>query len=77
MAGDLHTVVAFMAVFWQPLRRAVTTRILPVLEQVQLPGFLSPSAKGFNLIGHHEILVPLLRLAVLTRLSEHTAENAT
>jgi hypothetical protein len=27
-----------------------------------------PPARGFNLLGHHEILVPLLRLAVLTEL---------
>ena len=29
-----------------------------------------PSAKGYNLIGHHEILLPLLRLALLTRLAK-------
>ena len=29
-----------------------------------------PAEKGYNLIGHHEILVPLLRLGVLTRLAE-------
>lgn len=28
-----------------------------------------PSARGFNLLGHHEILLPLLRLAVLRELA--------
>lgn len=29
-----------------------------------------PSDRGINLIGHHEILVPLLRMGILTRLAE-------
>lgn len=29
-----------------------------------------PAAKGYNIIGHHEILIPLLRLGVLSRLAE-------
>lgn len=34
-----------------------------------------PSERGYNLIGHHEILVPLLRLGVLARLAD-TVEPA-
>lgn len=36
-----------------------------------------PSARGINLIGHHELLVPLLRLAVLTRLAASEGEAST
>jgi hypothetical protein len=31
-----------------------------------------PSARGYNIIGHHEILIPLLRMGILSRLEEGT-----